>query len=225
MQYSTQRYLSAYETDTTRPWAYQARVLRLLHVLKRLNVEFVGLYVITSPRGGHLMETWQAMLHVRDRGFTRAVGVCNFGVQHLRGLQTDGLELPAVNQVEFHVWWQQHELVDFCEAHGIVLMAYSSLGRARLFGRKQLSNPAEHLHRTEADLCLRWCLQSGHAVVPKSFNPKHISEIFYSWMDPSRALSCEALSDLQTNPLWFTCMWRCIPSSRSALAYCRLERT
>eukprot|EP00928_Gymnodinium_smaydae_P046743 TRINITY_DN31161_c0_g1_i1.p1 TRINITY_DN31161_c0_g1~~TRINITY_DN31161_c0_g1_i1.p1 ORF type:complete len:352 (-),score=33.85 TRINITY_DN31161_c0_g1_i1:21-1031(-) len=152
--------------------------------LQRLQTDYVDLYLVQNPRGGHLVSTWRAMLELRDAGLVRAVGTSNFGCQQLQGLADAGLEMPQVNQVELHVWWQQQELVDFCRKHGVALMAYAPLGRARLFGKTSLRRVAGARGFTEAELCLAWCLQQGYMCVPKSADLNHLRE---NWNTAMRA--------------------------------------
>lgn len=158
--------------------------------LRRLQTDYLDLYLIQTPRGGHLCSTWRAVLRLRELGLVRAVGVANFGIQHLRGLAEAGLELPEVNQVELHVWWQQRELATFCLQHGVVLMAYSPLGRGRSFGCTPLSRISKTCGWSEAQLCLRWCLQQGYFCVPKSANRRHLGENWAAVTEGSGNFDC-----------------------------------
>jgi len=146
--------------------------------LRRLGVDYVDLYLMHSPRGGFVLETWDAMLEARSLGLTRAVGVSNFGAAQLEGLKSAGRELPEVNQIEQHVWLQQQECVTWCAQEGVTIMAYSPLARGKLFGRAgptSLAGAAERLKCSEAQVAIRWCLAKGFVVIPKSVNPERIT--------------------------------------------------
>ncbi|CAJ1358708.1 unnamed protein product [Effrenium voratum] len=161
--------------------------------LEKLKLPYVDLFLIHSPRGGLLIETWEAMLHLRDAGLTKAVGVSNFGPQHLRALQALGKELPEVNQIELHCGWHQKETVACCQELGIAVMAYSPLARGKLFG-----GPLRQVawSGTEAGLCIRWALQKGYVVIPKSVTPERIrsnATVFQTSLD---AVEMEQLESL-----------------------------
>eukprot|EP00931_Biecheleriopsis_adriatica_P039574 TRINITY_DN22625_c0_g1_i2.p1 TRINITY_DN22625_c0_g1~~TRINITY_DN22625_c0_g1_i2.p1 ORF type:complete len:452 (+),score=104.06 TRINITY_DN22625_c0_g1_i2:44-1357(+) len=153
--------------------------------LKRLGTSYVDLYLVQSPKGGSIIWTWDAMLEMRSRGLTRAAGVSNFGVTHLRNLKCAGREVPEVNQVELHFAMQQHELASYCRAEEVVVMAACPLARGRLFRAPSAQTKAGHAAqtiaglaakrgRTEAELALRWCLQRGYIAIPKSKDAKRI---------------------------------------------------
>ncbi|CAJ1401247.1 unnamed protein product [Effrenium voratum] len=161
--------------------------------LEKLKLPYVDLFLIHSPRGGLLIETWEAMLHLRDAGLTKAVGVSNFGPQHLRALQALGKELPEVNQIELHCGWHQKETVACCQELGIAVMAYSPLARGKLFG-----GPLRQVawSGTEAGLCIRWALQKGYVVIPKSVTPERIrsnATVFQTSLDAVQMEQLESL--------------------------------
>uniref|UniRef100_A0A7S4WEC8 NADP-dependent oxidoreductase domain-containing protein n=1 Tax=Alexandrium monilatum TaxID=311494 RepID=A0A7S4WEC8_9DINO len=143
--------------------------------LKRLGTDYVDLYLVQSPKGGSVIWTWDAMLEMRSKGLARAVGVCNFGAEHLRNLAVTGRELPEVNQVELHFAQQQRALTSHCVSQGIALMAACPLARARLFRTTPpLTELAARKSRGEAELAVRWCLQKGFVTIPKSKDAKRI---------------------------------------------------
>eukprot|EP00439_Symbiodinium_sp_Y106_P071968 s2218_g13.t1 len=142
--------------------------------LSRLQLDYVDLFLIHSPRGGFLLETWDSLIELRNAGLTRAVGVSNFGAQQLMSLQQAGRELPEVNQIELHCFWQQRETESLCNELGIALMAYSPLARGSLFGATPLAELAQEKACSEATLCIRWAFQKGFIVIPKSVNPQRI---------------------------------------------------
>lgn len=153
------------------------RVLGALRAsLRRLNVEYVDLYLMHSPRGGLVLETWDAMLEARDAGLARAVGVSNFGVDQLQGIKKAGRELPEVNQIECHPWLQQKHCAAWCANEGIAIMAYSPLARGRLFGQTDLVNISSRLNCSEAEAAIRWSLTAGFVVIPKSCRPERVKQ-------------------------------------------------
>eukprot|EP00930_Biecheleria_cincta_P015022 TRINITY_DN12673_c0_g1_i1.p1 TRINITY_DN12673_c0_g1~~TRINITY_DN12673_c0_g1_i1.p1 ORF type:complete len:541 (-),score=69.04 TRINITY_DN12673_c0_g1_i1:70-1692(-) len=110
----------------------RVKVLAALRAsLARLGVEYVDLYLMHSPSGGDVLETWDALCHARDLGLAKSVGVSNFSIAQLEGLLAAGRELPEVNQIELHPWLQQRRTTEWCDAHGVAVMAYSPLGRPR----------------------------------------------------------------------------------------------
>ncbi|CAN0878679.1 NADPH-dependent aldo-keto reductase, chloroplastic [Linum grandiflorum] len=159
--------------------------------LTELQLDYIDLYLIHWPvrmkRGvfveADIPSTWKAMEALYDSGKTRAIGVSNFTVKKLG----DVLELarvpPAVNQVECHPAWQQPKLHALCQSKGVHLSGYSPLGSPGTTWMKGdvLNNPilalvAEKLDKTPAQVALRWGLQMGHSVLPKSTSETRIKE-------------------------------------------------
>jgi diketogulonate reductase-like aldo/keto reductase len=135
------------------------------------------LYLMHSPSGGRVVETWRAMLEAKAAGTVRACGVSNFGAAQLAALAAAGLEAPEVNQVELHVFLQQRETAAYCAAQGIAVMAFCPLARCKKFGGGgELAAVAAAAGRSEAATMLRWALQRGLCVIPKSTNAARIRE-------------------------------------------------
>ncbi|KAK3577122.1 hypothetical protein CHS0354_037450 [Potamilus streckersoni] len=143
---------------------------------KKLGLDYVDMYLIHSPNGNKIVETYKTMLDLKGQGLIRSVGVSNFGVQHLKGLEEAGLPLPSVNQIELHPWQRKEDIVAYCRQKGIHLMAYSPLAKGHRFGDKNLVKLAQKYNKTEAQVLIRWCVQHGFIVIPKSANPKRIEE-------------------------------------------------
>lgn len=146
----------------------------LVESLEKLGLPCVDLFLVHSPAGKQCVETWRAMLQVRDEGLARAVGVSNFGIEHIEGLREAQLELPEVNQFELHVWLQQREAVQWMKDNGIVVMGYCPLARCKQFGATSVAQIAEQNGLTEAALAIRWSLEKGYVTIPKSSNPQRI---------------------------------------------------
>ncbi|MGZ4601895.1 aldo/keto reductase [Oryzihumus sp.] len=148
---------------------------------KRLGVDYVDLYLIhwPTPAKDAYVDTWKALLQLRADGRIRAAGVCNFQPAHLQRLIDETGEAPAINQVELHPRLQQEELRRFHAEHGIVTEAWSPLAQGGdLLQDDTITGIARKHARTPAQVILRWHLQVGNVVIPKSVTPSRISENF-----------------------------------------------
>lgn len=124
------------------------------------------------------METWQAFERIRDEGKARAIGVSNFQPYHLQALFDAGLTVPAVNQIELNPALQQPELREFHARHGIVTEAWSPLAQGGVMNNPVITGIAERIGRAPAQVVLRWHLQLGNVVIPKSVTPARIAANF-----------------------------------------------
>jgi len=168
--------------------------------LRKLKMDYVDLYLIHYPVRQR-MQSWHALELLRERGKARSIGVSNFTIKHLTELLRETKCIPAVNQVEFHPYLYQWELLEFCRRTGIVIEAYSPLTKGeRLRDRKLVAiankyptSPGEAANsqsrtsipgkfsrhsnsKSPAQILIRWALQHGLVVIPKSANPKRIVE-------------------------------------------------
>jgi len=141
----------------------------------RLGVDQVDLYLIHWPAGGPTW-AWPGMERVRQMGAARAIGVSNFSVRELEQLIADGTERPAVNQVDFSPVHYRRGLLDACLKQDVAVEAYSPLGTGRHLSNKAVRRVAERAGRTPAQVLLRWCLQHGIPVIPKSTHRERIEE-------------------------------------------------
>ena len=141
----------------------------------RLGVDQVDLYLIHWPAGGPTW-AWPGMERVRQMGAARAIGVSNFSVRELEQLIADGTERPAVNQVDFSPVHYRRGLLDACLNQDVAVEAYSPLGTGRHLSNKAVRRVAERAGRTPAQVLLRWCLQHGIPVIPKSTHRERIEE-------------------------------------------------
>ncbi len=144
--------------------------------LERLGLEQVDLYLVHWPVERLRMATWRAMEKLRADGKARAVGVSNYTVTHLDELLAGAKEPPSVNQVELHPFLQQRELVEFCRRAGIQVEAYSPLVKGRRMDDPALLRIARKHGRTPAQVLVRWSLEHGLVVIPKSVRPDRIRE-------------------------------------------------
>lgn len=146
--------------------------------LKRLGLAYVDLYLIhwPLPTRNQFLDTWRALVRLRDDGKAKSIGVSNFNVDHLRRIIGETGVTPAVNQIELHPHFQQAELRAFHAAHGIVTESWSPLGQGTLFQDATLRRIAGKHGRTVAQIILRWHIQLGLVAIPKSVTPARVRE-------------------------------------------------
>lgn len=144
--------------------------------LGKLGLDYVDLYLIhwPSPRQDRYVETWHALEELRADGRARSIGVSNFTAAHLTRLIAESDTVPAVNQVELHPWLQQAELRAFDRRHRIVTEAWSPLARGRVADDRILDRIARKHDASPAQVAIRWHLQQGNVVIPKSVTPERI---------------------------------------------------
>jgi diketogulonate reductase-like aldo/keto reductase len=143
--------------------------------LERLGVDQVDLYIIHWPQGGPTW-AWPGMERARELGYTRSIGVSNFNVEELDAVRSVADSPPVVDQVQFSPYEYRRALLDACEEHAIALEAYSPLGTGRHLASDTAGRIAERLGRTTAQVLLRWCVQRGIPVIPKSTRQERIVE-------------------------------------------------
>ncbi|MFB4168024.1 aldo/keto reductase [Virgibacillus sp. JSM 102003] len=149
--------------------------------LEKLGLDYVDLYLIhwPTPEFDDYVETYKAMEKLYNDGRVKAIGVCNFNIEHLQRLLDECDVVPAVNQVECHPYLQQNELKDFCEKHNIYLEAWSPLmNGGEVLNNDAVKQIASKYGKTSAQVIIRWHLQSDSIVIPKSVTPSRIEENF-----------------------------------------------
>jgi diketogulonate reductase-like aldo/keto reductase len=166
--------------------------------LKRLGTDYVDLYLIhwPAPARDRYVDSWKALIRLHDEGRARSIGVSNFQPPHIQRLLAETGVLPAVNQIELHPDFSQRELVAFHAAHEIVSEAWSPLGRGgELLDHPLLGALAQEHGKTPAQIVLRWHIQRGHMVIPKSQTPSRIRSNIAVF---DFALSAQAMAQIDT---------------------------
>ncbi|MEU0790059.1 aldo/keto reductase [Amycolatopsis sp. NPDC005961] len=170
---------------TTKLWnsaqGYDSTLKAFDESMKRLGLEQLDLYLIhwPTPARDKYLDTWRAFEKLHADGRVRAIGVSNFQPAHLTRLLDAADVAPAVNQIELHPYLQQREVREFDAKHGIATEAWSPLAKGgSLLGDPIIAELAVKHGRTPAQIVLRWHLQLGNVVIPKSVTPSRIEENF-----------------------------------------------
>lgn len=146
--------------------------------MKRLGVDYLDMYLIhwPTPKKDRYVDTWKAFLRLRQEGRVRSIGVSNFQPEHLERIIGETGVVPVVNQIELHPDFAQRDLVAADAKHGIVTEAWSPLGQGGdLLKHPLLVRIGEKHGKTSAQVVLRWHVQLGHMVIPKSATPERIA--------------------------------------------------
>jgi diketogulonate reductase-like aldo/keto reductase len=142
--------------------------------LERLNLDYLDLYLVHWPVNGKYKETWRAMEYLYEHRGVRAIGVSNFMQHHLEELLSASKIIPMVNQMEFHPYLVQQELIDFCNKNTIQYEAWSPLMQGHIFELEVMKGLAAKYQKTIAQIVLRWDLQKGVITIPKSSKKERI---------------------------------------------------
>lgn len=142
--------------------------------LERLMTDYVDLYLIHWPVPGCYLQTWDKISTFYHEGRARSIGVSNFEIRHLKELESVSDIVPAVNQIEFHPYLYQKELVEYCQSRGIAVQAYAPLARGAYLDDDVMCVLATKYGKTPAQIGLRWILQKGVAIIPKSTQEERI---------------------------------------------------
>ncbi len=167
---------------TTKVWnddqGYDATVAAFGASSARLGLDVIDLYLVhwPCPRMDRYVDTWRALIDLRARGLVRSIGVSNFMPEHLTRVIEETGVVPAVNQIELHPRLQQEELRAFHAEHGIATQAWSPLAKGRLLDDPVVTGLASAHGVTAAQIVLRWHVQLGNVVIPKSVTPRRIAE-------------------------------------------------
>lgn len=148
--------------------------------LRKLGTDYVDLFLIHWPLptryDGDFVSTWQVLEEFKADGRARSIGVSNFQVPHLERLAAETEVVPAVNQIEHHPYFGNDAVIEYGRAHGIVTEAWSPLAQGKIPHEPVAIEIGERLGKTASQVVLRWHLQQGHVIFPKSTTPTRIAE-------------------------------------------------
>lgn len=189
-----------------RDQGYESTVRACHDSLSKLGLDAVDLYLVhfPSPGRGQYVETWQALIDLQQSGLAHSIGVSNFHSEHLKAIEHHTNTVPTVNQIELHPWLPQEHLRSENWSRGIVTVAWSPLGSGALLQEPVLQTIAERHGVSTAQVLIRWHLDLGNVVIPKSVTPERIRsnmEVFDLQLDDDdRAAISTLRSDVRTGP-------------------------
>ncbi|MGA8915177.1 MAG: aldo/keto reductase, partial [Nitrososphaeraceae archaeon] len=165
---------------TTKVWdndqGYDSTLAACERSLRRLGLSYVDLYLIHWPVRAKSKDTWKAMIQLLKNGKARSIGVSNYEILDMQEILQNFDTVPSVNQVEFHPFLYQEQLLQFCKNNQIQLEAYSPLTRGEKLNHGTVKTIAQKYDKTAAQILIRWGLQHDLVVIPKSIHEKRIKE-------------------------------------------------
>lgn len=171
--------------------------------LEKLGLDRVDLYLVhwPTPAKDNYVHAWTKLIELREEGLARSIGVSNFLVPHLERVVAETDVVPAVNQIELHPAYQERDVVAWAEEHGIRIESWGPLGQGKydLFGTPAVADAAAAHGKTPAQVVLRWHLQKGFIVFPKSVRAERLREnldVFDFTLDDAQVAAIDALDPL-----------------------------
>ncbi|WP_319806682.1 aldo/keto reductase [Candidatus Kirkpatrickella diaphorinae] len=167
---------------TTKLWntghGYDAARRAFDESMKKLGLDVLDLYLIhwPAPKNNLYVETWKALIELKKEGRIKSIGVSNFNVEHLERIIHETGEVPVINQIELHPAFQQRHLRAFHEKHGIITESWSPLGRGANLDADVIQKIAKKYGKSPAQIVIRWHLDQGLVVIPKSSNHQRLRE-------------------------------------------------
>lgn len=143
--------------------------------LNNLQVDYIDLYLIHWPNKLNA-ETWRAFEHLYETGKVKAIGVCNFKVEHLEDLKKTAKIMPMVNQVEIHPFSTKNNIIKYCKDNNIKVVAWSPISRGRVLSNELMIDLSQKYKKSIVQIVLRWHMQKGVIPIPKSSNENRIKE-------------------------------------------------
>ncbi|WP_102142946.1 aldo/keto reductase [Mycobacterium hubeiense] len=167
---------------------------------ERLGLDYIDLYLIHWPaeEQGRYIDSWGGLMKVREDGVVRSIGVSNFHAEHLSNIIELSFFTPAVNQIELHPLLNQAELRAVNAEHNIVTEAYGPLGVGKLLDNPTIANIAAAHDKSAAQVLIRWSIQLGNVVIPRSANPERIAsnlDVFDFELTDDEMAALNALDD------------------------------
>lgn len=144
--------------------------------MERLGLDYVDLLLLHFPVSLMRKKAWLELENIKAEGGAKSIGVSNYTIKHLEEMKLYATEMPVVNQVELHVFLQQPELLEYCREHGIVAEAYSPLAHGKKMDDPTIVAIAQKHHKSYAQIMLRWCVDKGLVVLPKSVTPERVQQ-------------------------------------------------
>lgn len=154
--------------------------------LNKLQIDYVDLYLIHWPFMGwgstkvddiiNRKESWKALEEIYNSGRAKAIGVCNYKIEHLEEMKSYAKIAPMLNQIEFHPFWFRKDLMDYCHKNNIAVTDYCPLVRGKKMFDTRITDIATHYNKTNAQILIRWGIQHGNIVIPKSSHKERLEE-------------------------------------------------
>lgn len=187
---------------TTKLWnsdqGYDSALRAFEKSLKNLGLDYLDLYLLHWPVPGLRLESWKALVRLQQEKRVRSIGVSNFIPRHLEELLQGSSVRPVINQVEMSPFLSQQELREFCAKHQIVIEAYSPLTKGLKLGHPTLIQIAARHNKSPAQVLLRWGMEKGAVVIPKSNRPERIvqnSQVFDFRLEPEELRLLDGLDE------------------------------
>ncbi len=157
-------------------FGYKSTLSSFNESLIKLGIPYVDLMLLHFPVTLLRKKSWQALEEIKAKGLAKSIGVSNYTIRHLEEMKSYAKEMPVINQVELHVFLQQPELVEYCHKEKITVEAYSPLAHASAMDDPVITKLATKYSKTYAQIMLRFLIQLGCVVIPKSVTPSRIKE-------------------------------------------------
>lgn len=157
-------------------FGYKKTVASAHQSLKKLELDYIDLMLLHFPVTILRKKSWQALEELKEQGLFKSIGVSNYTIRHLEEMKSYAKHMPVVNQVELHVFLQQPELIEYCQKENIAVEAYSPLAHGTPMDNPLITALAKKYSKTYAQIMLRFLVQLGLIVIPKSVTPSRIKE-------------------------------------------------